>query len=132
VTEKATELHKLQQRIPKIQRSLDGADVRVLLLMFVIFSSPGQAKFEEATAAVEKYEREHENLGNISHLHDKKKELNETMRTNRADISKLNVCRDPSASYPLLRICDDGRRTNARSMRMCRTPRLRSRDWKVD
>jgi structural maintenance of chromosomes protein 6 len=30
VTEKATEVHKLEQRIPKIQRSLDGADVRVL------------------------------------------------------------------------------------------------------
>jgi hypothetical protein len=31
VTEKATEVHKLEQRIPKIQRSLDGADVRVLI-----------------------------------------------------------------------------------------------------
>ncbi|KAN0139913.1 P-loop containing nucleoside triphosphate hydrolase protein [Lactarius tabidus] len=73
VTEKATELHKLQQRIPKIQRSLDGAD----------------AKFEEATAAVQKYEREHENLGNIDHLIERKKELNETMRGNRTKISKL-------------------------------------------
>lgn len=73
VTEKATEVHKLQQRIPKIQRSLDGAD----------------AKFEEATAAVQKYEREHENLGNINHLIDRKKELSETMRGNRTKISKL-------------------------------------------
>lgn len=38
VTGKATELHKLQQRIPKIQRSLDGADVRVLLLICVVCS----------------------------------------------------------------------------------------------
>lgn len=27
VTEKATDLHKVEQRIPKIQRSLDEADV---------------------------------------------------------------------------------------------------------
>ena len=103
MTEKATDLHKLQQRIPKIQRSLDGADVRVLLLIYAICSSPGQAKFEEATAAVEKHEREHENLGNIDHLIDRKKELSETMRANRANISKLKVFRDPSASYAVLR-----------------------------
>jgi hypothetical protein len=95
VTEKATELHKLQQRIPKIQRSLEGADVRVLLLIYAICSGPGQAKFEEATADVEKYEREHENLGNIDHLHEKKKDLNETIRTNRANISKLKVFLGP-------------------------------------
>ena len=31
VTQKATELHKVEQRIPKIQRSLDEADVSGLL-----------------------------------------------------------------------------------------------------
>ena len=132
MTEKATDLHKLQQRIPKIQRSLDGADVRVLLLICAIFSVPGQAKFEEATAAVQKYEREHENLGNIDHLIDRKKELSETMRANRANISKLKVFRDPSTSYAVLKICDDARRTSARSARICRTLKLRSRDWRVD
>jgi hypothetical protein len=93
---------------------------------------PGQAKFEEATAAVQKYEREHENLGNIDHLIERKKELNETMRGNRTKISKLKVFQDPSTSYAVLRICDDTRRTSARSARICRTPKQRSRDWKIE
>ncbi|KAH8998535.1 P-loop containing nucleoside triphosphate hydrolase protein [Lactarius akahatsu] len=75
VTEKATEVHKLQQRIPKIQRSLDEADT----------------KFEAATAAVQTYDREHENLGNIDHLHERKKDLTETMRTNRTKLSELKA-----------------------------------------
>jgi hypothetical protein len=36
VTGKATEVHKLEQRIPKIQRSLDEADVRVLTTISII------------------------------------------------------------------------------------------------
>ncbi|KAF8500946.1 P-loop containing nucleoside triphosphate hydrolase protein [Russula emetica] len=73
VTEKATGLHKVEQRIPKIQRSLDEAD----------------QKFNAASAAVEIYEREHENLGNIDHLMEKKKTLSDTMRTNRNKLSNL-------------------------------------------
>ncbi|KAI9465450.1 P-loop containing nucleoside triphosphate hydrolase protein [Lactarius psammicola] len=75
VTEKATGVHKLQQRIPKIQRSLDEVD----------------AKFEAATAAVETHEREHENLGNIDHLHDRKKDLADMMRANRTKLSELKA-----------------------------------------
>ncbi|KAI9443259.1 P-loop containing nucleoside triphosphate hydrolase protein [Lactarius indigo] len=75
VTERATEVHKLQQRIPKIQRSLDEADT----------------KFEAATAAVQTYDREHENLGNIDHLHERKKDLTETMRANRTKLSELKA-----------------------------------------
>jgi len=37
------------------------------------------------------YEREHENLGNIDHLMEKKKTLNDTMRTNRIKLSDLKV-----------------------------------------
>lgn len=55
-----------------------------------------QAKFDAATAAVEKYEREHENLGNIDHLVEKKKDLSETMRANRSQLNKLKACRDSS------------------------------------
>ncbi|KAH9990809.1 P-loop containing nucleoside triphosphate hydrolase protein [Russula vinacea] len=73
VTEKATDLHKVEQRIPKIQRSLDEAD----------------QKFHAATAAVEANEREHENLGNIDHLIEKKKTLSDTLRTNRTKLSNL-------------------------------------------
>ncbi|KAI0304378.1 P-loop containing nucleoside triphosphate hydrolase protein [Multifurca ochricompacta] len=75
VTEKATEVHKLEQRIPKIQRSLEEVD----------------GKFTAATAAVEVHEREHENLGNIDHLIEKKRTLGETMRANRAKLSDLKT-----------------------------------------
>lgn len=46
-----------------------------------------------ATAAVEQYEREHENLGNIDHLMEKKKALSDTMRSNRTKLSGLKVFR---------------------------------------
>lgn len=44
VTEKATELHKVEQRIPKIQRSLDGADVRDLTRVASFSSNLGCRK----------------------------------------------------------------------------------------
>ncbi|KAI0300233.1 P-loop containing nucleoside triphosphate hydrolase protein [Russula brevipes] len=73
VTEKATVLHKAEQRIPKIQRSLDQAD----------------EKFKAATTAVETYEGEHETLGNIDHLMEKKKTTNESLRANKTKLSNL-------------------------------------------
>jgi structural maintenance of chromosomes protein 6 len=93
VTEKATGLHKVEQRIPKIQRSLDEADVSGSIRITIIISTLGQQKFNVASAAVELYEREHENLGNIDHLMEKKKTLSETLRTNRNKLSNLKVFR---------------------------------------
>ena len=44
VTAKATELHKVEQRIPKIQRSLDEADVSGSIGMTLISSTLGCRK----------------------------------------------------------------------------------------
>ncbi|KAI0269879.1 P-loop containing nucleoside triphosphate hydrolase protein [Gloeopeniophorella convolvens] len=73
MTKKATEVLKVEQRAEKIQKSLIDAE----------------ANFETATAEVEMYEREHENLGNIEHLVQRRKELNEAMRGNRTRLSDL-------------------------------------------
>jgi hypothetical protein len=40
------------------------------------------------------HEREHENLGNINHLIDKKKALSETIRVNKTKLNELKVIWD--------------------------------------
>jgi len=67
-----------------------------------------------ATAAVETYEREHENLGNIDHLMEKKKTLSDAMRENRAKLSGLKVFqRLTTWSCCALKACDNISTTNA-------------------
>lgn len=95
MTEKATVLHKVEQRIPKIQRSLDQADVCDFDLHHPNQLTIGtQEKFKAATTAVETYEGEHENLGNIDHLMEKKKTTNESLRANKTKLSNLKVSQE--------------------------------------
>ena len=59
------------------------------------------------------YEREHENLGNIDHLMEKKKTLNDAMRENRNKLSNLKVFRSRLRCYVILKAYGDTSMTRA-------------------
>jgi hypothetical protein len=53
------------------------------------------------------YEREHENLGNIDHLMEKKKTLGDTLRVNRTKLSNLKVFPSRLCCYVMLKAYGD-------------------------
>src|SRR5258708_38000112 len=66
VTEKATELHKVEQRIPKIQRSLDEADVSGSIGITVIGSTLGRSKNSTQLLSPSRCTRENTKISVIS------------------------------------------------------------------
>ncbi|KAI6147159.1 P-loop containing nucleoside triphosphate hydrolase protein [Pisolithus tinctorius] len=80
---KFQEVAKAQQRLPRIQEKVDGAE----------------AQFKAASDEVERLEREFADLGNIDHLNQKAKELQDNMRVNKNSLNQFkNDERDMSAS----------------------------------
>ena len=54
-----------------------------------------QEELEAATEEVKKYEEEHRSLGNIDHLHQRKRELDEKLRANKNKLLDIKVCHHP-------------------------------------
>ncbi|KAI0051110.1 P-loop containing nucleoside triphosphate hydrolase protein [Auriscalpium vulgare] len=73
--EKVKETAKAESRIPKIEKSLADAE----------------ASFAAATTEVETLEQEHEKLGNIEHLHQRKTELQAEINGNKRKILDLKA-----------------------------------------
>ncbi|KAI6027610.1 P-loop containing nucleoside triphosphate hydrolase protein [Pisolithus microcarpus] len=80
---KFQEVAKAQQRLPKIQDKVDHAE----------------AQFKQASDEVERYEGEFADLGNIDHLNQKAKELQDKIRLNKNSLNQFkNDGRDMDAS----------------------------------
>lgn len=88
---KVEEVAKLTRRMTKIEESLEKANVRFFKFNYFKASNYLQTKFQEVSANVLKLEKQLDDMGNIQHLDDRRKELNDLIKANKLKIAEFLV-----------------------------------------
>jgi len=88
------EVAKAQRRLPKIEAEMQTAEVgsdEVIYTDIRLLTHTPQSQFTLASEAVEQFEREIAELGDIDHLTKQRDNLQEKMRANRGKIANFKV-----------------------------------------
>lgn len=93
---KYEEVAKAQRRLPKIQTELEAAEVSIPWIhVFASNLNRFQTRFKAASDEIERLEREISELGNIDHLNNNSRELQDKIRANKTTLSQFKVNLDP-------------------------------------